>query len=130
MASLSVQMPSTSPMSSTSLPASLRWPLTASASRWRLCLVLGYDLVKTADVLTEPLAEPPPSNRNRAADAPPPENARGQGRRVDLEPREEPLPNPSGTKGASGRQRGKKASPKETKSKTRSGRARQQGDDA
>jgi transcriptional regulator with XRE-family HTH domain len=54
----------------------------------RLCLALGYELVRTGDVLTEPLAEPPASNRGRADDAPRPASAhkRGQGRRVDLEP--------------------------------------------
>jgi transcriptional regulator with XRE-family HTH domain len=54
----------------------------------RLCLVLGCELVRTGDVLSEPLAEPPASNRGRADDAPPPASAhkRGQGRRVDLEP--------------------------------------------
>jgi plasmid maintenance system antidote protein VapI len=53
----------------------------------RLCLSLGYELVKTGEPLTEPLAEPPPSTRRRPKDARPPESAhaRGRGRRVDLE---------------------------------------------
>jgi hypothetical protein len=98
----------------------------------RLCLVLGYELIRTGKLLTEPLAEPPLSTRNCPPDAPLPAtaHARGQGRRVDLETREEPLPNPSGTKAPTGQQRGEKPSAKETQGKTRSGRARQQGDDA
>ncbi len=57
----------------------------------RLCLVLGYELVRTGGVLERPLAEPPPSTRGRPADAPPPEtvHARGRGRRVDLEAKRE-----------------------------------------
>ncbi len=53
----------------------------------RLCLVLGCELVYTGPVMSEPLAEPPPSTRGRPEWAPPPETAyrRGQGRRMDLE---------------------------------------------
>jgi transcriptional regulator with XRE-family HTH domain len=53
----------------------------------RLCLCLGYELVRTGEPLTEPLDEPPPSSRTRPKGAPPPEtaHARGRGRRVDLE---------------------------------------------
>ncbi len=52
----------------------------------RLCLVLGCELTRTGPVMSEPLAEPPPSTRGRPEGAPPPETAyrRGQGRRVDL----------------------------------------------
>jgi hypothetical protein len=53
----------------------------------RLALVLGYELVRTGEVLREPLAQPPASTRGRPEGSPPPEtaHARGQGRRVDLE---------------------------------------------
>lgn len=63
---------------------------TAVASR--VCLALGYELTHTGEVVSEPLPEPPPSTRNRPKGSPPPASAfsRGQGRRVDLDSREEP----------------------------------------
>ena len=53
----------------------------------RLCLFLGYELVKTGECMTEPLTERPTSTRTRPAGAKKPKSVveRGQGRRVDLE---------------------------------------------
>lgn len=58
----------------------------------RLCLVLGFGLTRVGTALTEPLTAPPKSNRNRPKSRRPPASAvkRGQGRRVDLEARDEP----------------------------------------
>jgi transcriptional regulator with XRE-family HTH domain len=58
----------------------------------RVCLALGYELSQTGEAVSEPLAEPPASNRNRPKGSPPPASAfkRGQGRRVDLETAREP----------------------------------------
>lgn len=58
----------------------------------RVCLALGYELNQTGEAVSEPLAEPPASTRNRPKGAPPPASAfnRGQGRRVDLETEGEP----------------------------------------
>jgi transcriptional regulator with XRE-family HTH domain len=58
----------------------------------RVCLALGFELSKTGEAVSEPLLVPPPSTRNRAKGSPPPASAfsRGQGRRVDLDSREEP----------------------------------------
>lgn len=55
----------------------------------RVCLVLGFELVRTGEPVPDPLPDPPPSNRKRPSDRPPPASAftRGQGRRVDLEQR-------------------------------------------
>lgn len=57
----------------------------------RLCLVLGFGLTRVGTTLTEPLAAPPKSNRKRPKNRRPPASAvkRGQGRRVDLETKEE-----------------------------------------
>lgn len=53
----------------------------------RLCLVLGFGLTRVGTPRTEPLEDPPASNRKRPKKRPPPASAvrRGQGRRVDLE---------------------------------------------
>jgi transcriptional regulator with XRE-family HTH domain len=53
----------------------------------RLCLVLGFGLTRVGEGLTEPLDDPPPSNRRKPKQRPLPASAvtRGQGRRVDLE---------------------------------------------
>ncbi len=70
--------------------ASGRRDLTVAVAS-RVCLALGYELVQTGEVVAESLPEPPASTRKRPKDAPPPASAfnRGQGRRVDLEVREE-----------------------------------------
>jgi transcriptional regulator with XRE-family HTH domain len=77
----------------------------------RVCLVLGHELTKTGEILTEPLAEPPPTTRSRPEDKPPAAvYARGQGRRVDLEEPEataEPGPPPAGRRGRKGAGGGK-----------------------
>ena len=66
--------------------ASGRRDLTLAVAS-RVCLALGCELAQTGEAVTEPLPEPPPSNRKRPKDRPPPASAfqRGQGRRVDLE---------------------------------------------
>ncbi len=70
----------------------------------RLCLVLGFGLTRVGPALTEPLTAPPKSNRKRPKNRPLPASAvnRGQGRRVDLETKEEPIPNGPGLTGGSG----------------------------
>jgi transcriptional regulator with XRE-family HTH domain len=58
----------------------------------RVCLALGYELIRTGEVITAPLPDPPPSNRKRPKDRPRPASAfsRGQGKRIDLERTEQP----------------------------------------
>lgn len=70
----------------------------------RLCLVLGFGLTRVGTALTGPLDDPPPSNRKRSKKRPPPASAvrRGQGRRVDLETKKEPVQNGPGVTGGSG----------------------------
>src|SRR5271166_2442576 len=58
------------------------------ASASRLALVLGYERIKTGPPLTEPLADPTPTTLQRRDEGLPPPafaEARGRGRRVDLE---------------------------------------------
>ena len=56
----------------------------------RLCIVLGLELVRTGDVLEEAIdAEEVTSTRRKVADGSLAEVERGQGRRVDLERKEE-----------------------------------------
>jgi plasmid maintenance system antidote protein VapI len=54
----------------------------------RLCAVLGYGLTKVGEAVTEPLADPPKTNRDPKGRKPASVVKRGRGRRVDLEERE------------------------------------------
>jgi transcriptional regulator with XRE-family HTH domain len=73
----------------------------------RVCLALGYELIRTGEVITAPLSDPPLSNRKRPKDRPRPASAfsRGQGMRIDLEPTEQtPQKKPKGKAGLATRQ--------------------------
>jgi hypothetical protein len=55
----------------------------------RLCAVLGYRLTKVGEAVTEPLKDPPKTNRDPKGRRPASVVKRGRGRRVDLEAKEE-----------------------------------------
>ena len=83
----------------------------------RLCLVLGFGLMRVGTALTEPLDNPPLSNRKKPKKRPPPASAvqRGQGRRVDLEGQEAVSANATTTQVGSGTSAGvKKRRPAES----------------